>query len=66
MSNTKGIATLAGGCFWCTEAIFKRLKGVESVLPGYTGGTVDNPTYQEVCTGNTGHAEATQIEFDPN
>jgi len=65
MSETKEIATLAGGCFWCTEAIFKRLKGVESVLPGYTGGTKENPTYQEVCTGNTGHAEATQIEFDP-
>jgi len=65
MGETKEIATLAGGCFWCTEAIFKRLKGVESVLPGYTGGTKENPTYQEVCTGNTGHAEATQIEFDP-
>ena len=65
MNETKEIATLAGGCFWCTEAIFKRLRGVESVLPGYTGGTKENPTYQEVCTGNTGHAEATQIEFDP-
>lgn len=58
-------ATLAGGCFWCTEAIFKRLKGVESVVPGYSGGDVDNPTYEQVSTGETGHAEAIQIEFDP-
>lgn len=58
------IATLAGGCFWCTEAIFKRLKGVSSVLPGYAGGHVENPTYEQVCTGGTGHAEAVQIEFD--
>lgn len=60
------IATLAGGCFWCTEALFKRLKGVLSVIPGYTGGTLPNPTYEEVCEGNTGHAEAIQIAFDPN
>lgn len=60
------MATLAGGCFWCTEALFKRLKGVVSVLPGYTGGSVPNPTYEDVCEGNTGHAEAIQIEFDPN
>lgn len=58
-------ATLAGGCFWCTEAVFKRLKGVESVTPGYTGGEVENPTYEEVSTGNTGHAEAIQVKFDP-
>ena len=58
------IATLAGGCFWCTEAIFKRLKGVLTVVPGYAGGTKDNPTYEEVSSGNTGHAESTQIEFD--
>lgn len=58
-------ATLAGGCFWCTEAIFKRLKGVGSVEPGYTGGHQENPTYQDVCSGTTGHAEAIQIEFDP-
>jgi len=58
-------ATLAGGCFWCTEAIFKRLKGVISVLPGYTGGTIENPSHNEVCSGNTIHAEAIQIEFDP-
>lgn len=58
-------ATFAGGCFWCTEAIFKRLKGVSSVLPGYSGGSVPNPSYEEVCSGDTGHAEAIQIQFDP-
>ncbi|MBV9176057.1 MAG: peptide-methionine (S)-S-oxide reductase MsrA [Nitrososphaeraceae archaeon] len=58
-------ATLANGCFWCTEAIFKRLKGVKSVLPGYSGGLVENPSYEQVCTGKTGHAESIQIEFDP-
>lgn len=61
----KEIATFAGGCFWCTEAIFKRLRGALSVLPGYSGGTVENPTYEEVSEGSTGHAEAIQIEFDP-
>ena len=60
------IATLANGCFWCSEAIFARLRGVKSVVPGYSGGSVENPTYDEVCTGNTGHAEAAQIEFDPS
>ncbi len=59
------IATLAGGCFWCTEAVFKELKGVEKVEPGYAGGTVPNPTYEQVCTGRTGHAEAVQATFDP-
>jgi len=59
------IATLAGGCFWCTEAIFKRLKGVDSTVPGYAGGSVENPTYELVCSGTTGHAEAIQIEFNP-
>ncbi len=58
-------ATLAGGCFWCTEAIFRRLKGVSEVTPGYAGGTTPNPTYEQVCQGNTGHAEAIQIAFDP-
>ncbi len=61
----KEMATLAGGCFWCTEAVFKRLKGVEKVVPGYAGGHVENPSYEEVCTGTTGHAEAIQITFDP-
>jgi peptide-methionine (S)-S-oxide reductase len=59
------IATLAGGCFWCTEAIFKRLKGVKSVTSGYAGGSVENPSYDQVSTGKTGHAESIQIEFDP-
>lgn len=58
-------ATFAGGCFWCTEAVFLALEGVESVLPGYMGGHVDNPTYQQVCKGQTGHAEVIQIKFDP-
>lgn len=58
-------ATLANGCFWCTEAIFKRLKGVHSVQSGYTGGSTENPTYEQVCSGNTGHAEALQLTFDP-
>jgi len=59
------VITLAGGCFWCTEAIFKRLKGVEEVISGYSGGTTENPTYDEVCSGKTGHAESIQITFDP-
>lgn len=59
------IATLAGGCFWCTEAVFLQLQGVIQVVSGYTGGTVKNPSYREVCTGRTGHAEAVQITFDP-
>ena len=58
-------ATFAGGCFWCTEAVFERLKGVESVTSGYTGGELANPTYEQVCSGRTGHAEAVQIVFDP-
>ncbi len=61
----KEIAVFGGGCFWCTEAVFKMLKGVSSVLPGYAGGTVPNPTYEQVSSGNTGHAECTQVEFDP-
>jgi peptide-methionine (S)-S-oxide reductase len=59
------VATLAGGCFWCTEAIYKELRGVESVMPGYAGGHVANPTYKQVCTGETGHAEAIQVIYDP-
>jgi peptide-methionine (S)-S-oxide reductase len=58
-------ATFGAGCFWCVEAIFQRLDGVQSVVPGYAGGTKANPTYEEVCTGMTGHAEAAQITFDP-
>ncbi len=59
-------ATFGEGCFWCTEAIFQRLKGVKSVTSGYSGGNVQNPTYEEVCTGKTGHAEVSQIVYDPN
>jgi peptide-methionine (S)-S-oxide reductase len=58
------IATLGGGCFWCTEAVFSELKGVERVEPGYSGGSVPNPTYEQVCSGTTGHAEVVQITFD--
>lgn len=58
-------ATLAGGCFWCTQALFKRLKGVKSVVSGYAGGKMGNPSYEEVSSGSTGHAEAIQIKFDP-
>lgn len=63
--SSKETATFAAGCFWCTEAIFRRLKGVTSVMPGYTGGKMENPNYEEVSSGKTGHAEAVQIEFDP-
>lgn len=59
------IATLSGGCFWCLEAIFKRLKGVTSVVSGYAGGEMQNPSYEDVSSGKTGHAEAVQITFDP-
>jgi peptide-methionine (S)-S-oxide reductase len=58
-------ATFAGGCFWCSEAIFQNLQGVLSVVSGYTGGSVENPTYEQVCSGTTGHAEAIQITYDP-
>ena len=60
------IATLAGGCFWCVEAVFDDVIGVESVESGYTGGHVANPTYKQVCNGDTGHAEATRVTFDPD
>jgi len=59
------VATLAGGCFWCLEAVFRELDGVESVVSGYTGGTMPKPTYQAVCADRTGHAEAVQVTFDP-
>jgi peptide-methionine (S)-S-oxide reductase len=61
----KEVATLAGGCFWCLEAVYDELKGVEDVVSGYTGGKVPNPSYEMVCTGTTGHAEVVQITFDP-
>ncbi|MDQ3076490.1 MAG: peptide-methionine (S)-S-oxide reductase MsrA [bacterium] len=62
----KEIAVFGGGCFWCTEAVFKMLKGVSIVKPGYAGGIIDNPTYDQVCGGKTGHAEVIHIEFDPS
>ncbi len=65
MKDNLQTATLAGGCFWCLEAVFDELRGVESVESGYSGGKADNPTYREVCTGRTGHAEAVQVKFDP-
>ena len=58
-------ATFAGGCFWCTEAVYAELKGVKGVTSGYIAGQVPNPTYKQVCTGQTGHAEAIEIEYDP-
>lgn len=58
-------ATLGGGCFWCLEAVFQELEGVQSVVSGYAGGRVPNPSYREVCTGRTGHAEVVQVVFDP-
>jgi peptide-methionine (S)-S-oxide reductase len=60
------VAVLGGGCFWCTEAVFDELRGVISVMPGYAGGRVKNPTYEQVCDGGTGHAEVIRIEFDPS
>jgi peptide-methionine (S)-S-oxide reductase len=65
-ANRKEMATLAGGCFWCLEAVYLELRGVEAVVSGYTGGRVPDPTYQQVCTGQTGHAEAVQITYDPD
>ena len=59
-------ATLGTGCFWCTEAVFQQLEGVEKVASGYSGGQVDSPTYKQVCTGNTGHAECLNIDYDPS
>lgn len=63
--NGLDVATLGGGCFWCLEAVFKEVEGVEQVVPGYSGGHVPHPTYEQVCTGDTGHAEVVQITFDP-
>jgi peptide-methionine (S)-S-oxide reductase len=64
-SHTTEVATLGGGCFWCLEAVFEELRGVKRVQSGYSGGFVPNPTYQQVCTGTTGHAEVVQVTFDP-
>ncbi len=64
-ANGLETATLAGGCFWCLEAVYDELKGVTDVVSGYAGGTVDRPTYQQVCSGMTGHAEVVQVTFDP-
>jgi peptide-methionine (S)-S-oxide reductase len=65
VSNQTEIATLGGGCFWCLEAVYQELKGVVAVESGYTGGQVPNPTYAQVCSGTTGHAEVVQVSFDP-
>ena len=66
MDNTNiEVVVFGGGCFWCTEAVFRMLKGVYSVKPGYTGGNVKSPTYEQVCAGNTGHVESVKIEFNP-
>ena len=65
-ASGKEVATLAGGCFWCVEAVFDDLKGVESVESGYSGGRLPNPTYKQICTGATGHAEVIRITFDPS
>lgn len=65
MSNKRETATLGGGCFWCLEAVFQDIKGVEAVVSGYAGGSVENPTYKQVCGGTTGHAEVVQVTFDP-
>jgi peptide-methionine (S)-S-oxide reductase len=64
-SRRTELATLGGGCFWCLEAVFEALEGVERVVSGYAGGSQANPTYEQVCSGRTGHAEVTQITFDP-
>jgi peptide-methionine (S)-S-oxide reductase len=65
IAGLTAVATLGGGCFWCLEAIFERIDGVVEVVSGYAGGTTPNPTYEEVCTGTTGHAEVVQVRFDP-
>jgi peptide-methionine (S)-S-oxide reductase len=65
MDKQTEVATLGGGCFWCLEAVFEQLRGVESVVSGYSGGTLPNPSYEQVCTGRTGHAEVVQVTFDP-
>jgi peptide-methionine (S)-S-oxide reductase len=64
--TTREVITLGGGCFWCLDAVFRELRGVERVESGYAGGTTANPTYREVCSGQTGHAEVVQVTFDPS
>ena len=64
MGNTHEIATLAGGCFWCLEAVYLEVNGIIEVVSGYTGGSTDSPSYEDICTGDTGHAEVVQIKFD--
>src|SRR5437867_6800574 len=66
LGKEREVATLGGGCFWCTEALFDQLKGVVKVESGYSGGKVPNPSYEDVCTGETGHAESIQVTFDPS
>ena len=64
--NKLEVATIGGGCFWCIEAVFKPLQGIKSLVSGYAGGAIPNPTYRQVCNGDTGHAEVVQISFDPS
>jgi peptide-methionine (S)-S-oxide reductase len=64
-TNATALATFGGGCFWCTEAVFEKVKGVKSAVSGYAGGAQENPTYREVCHGTTGHAEVIQVQYDP-
>jgi peptide-methionine (S)-S-oxide reductase len=64
-NQNSAVATLAGGCFWCLEAVYDDMQGIRSVVSGYTGGRVDNPTYEQICTGTTGHAEVVQVTYDP-
>jgi len=65
IGGTRDVATLAGGCFWCLEAVYEELKGVDTVVSGYSGGAKNNPTYEQVCSGTTGHTEVVQVTFDP-
>ena len=66
MANEQEVATLGGGCFWCLEAVYEEVQGVEEIVSGYAGGTVTDPTYQQICTGTTGHAEVVQLTYDPD
>ncbi len=66
MNKVTDVITFGGGCFWCTEAAFSRIRGVVSVVPGYAGGDTPDPTYEQVCAGTTGHAEVVRVEYDPN